>query len=114
MFEYDQHIKIFLELVDEFSIISIDQEQDEDESSNFHEEEEQNPDMKLKNKTTNHKIVQLKNNFIPKCLVPLERLFIKNDVPHKPIIHAKQEDVEKVNIATESEPKNIKLSKLLP
>ena len=68
--------------------------------------------MKFKNKIENHKIVQLENNFIHKGLVPLERLFDKNDAPHKHVIQPKEEDVEEVNIGTKSEPKNIKLYKL--
>ena len=51
----------------------------------------------------------LKHNFIPKGLVPFERIFDKNYVPHKPIIHPKEEDVKEVKFGTQSEPKNIKL-----
>ena len=57
--------------------------------------------------------MQLKNNFIPKLLVPLEKLLDKNDVPHNPMIHPKEEYVEDVNIGIESEPKNTKISNLL-
>ena len=77
----------FLELVDEFYSTCTDQEKDEDESVNCQEEEDTY--MKLRNKVANHKIVQLKNNFIPKGLPPLERLLDKNDVPHKPIVQPK-------------------------
>jgi hypothetical protein len=59
----------------------------------------------------NHKILQLKNNFIPKGLVPLEKLFDRNDVPIKPIVHPKDENVDDCNIGTDEEPKYIKLSK---
>ena len=71
VFEDDQYIKRFIEVVDDFSNVSIDQEQDQAENSSSQQEEEENPYMKLKGKTSKHKIVQLKNNFTPKCLVPL-------------------------------------------
>jgi hypothetical protein len=55
----------------------------------------------------------LKNNFIPKGLVPLEQLFDKNDVPIKPIVLPKDESIEDCNLGTNQEPKCIKLSKYL-
>jgi hypothetical protein len=58
-----------------------------------------------------HKFLQLKNNFIPKGLVPLEQLFDRNDVPIKPTVCPKDDNVEECNIGTEQEPKFIKLSK---
>ena len=61
--------------------------------------------MELKNKIVNHNIVYLKPNFIPKGI----RIFDKNYVPHKPVIHPKEEDVEEVKFGTQSESKNIKL-----
>ena len=69
--------------------------------------------MELKNKIVNPNIVYLKHNFIPKGLVPLERIFDKNYVPHKPVIHPKEEDMEEVSIGTECEAENIKLPKFL-
>jgi hypothetical protein len=38
--------------------------------------------------------VQLKNNIIPKGLVPLEKLFDENDVARNPKITVNDEDVE--------------------
>ena len=58
-------------------------------------------------------IIQLKNNIIPKGLVPLENLFDKSDVAKNPRIDASEEDVEECNIKTEENPKIIKLSKTL-
>jgi hypothetical protein len=58
-----------------------------------------------------HKFLQLKNNFIPKGLVPLEQLFDKNDVHVKPVVLPKDENIEDCNIGTYHEPKYIKLSK---
>ena len=39
-----------------------------------------------KDSIVDHKIVELKGNFIPKGLVPLERLFSKDDTLLKPIL----------------------------
>jgi ribonuclease HI len=74
VFEDDLEIKRFLETVDEFFALHIDQDQDSE--SNPH------ADVFL-NKIANHHIVQLPSNHIPKGLVPLERLFDRNDVAVK-------------------------------
>ena len=58
-------------------------------------------------------IIQLKNNSIPKGLVPLEDLFDKNDVAKNPKVTLNNEEVEDFNIGTDVEPKMIKLSKAL-
>jgi hypothetical protein len=55
----------------------------------------------------------LKNNIIPKGLVPLENIFDENDVARNPKITANDEDVEDCNIGTQENPKIIKLSKTL-
>jgi len=60
-----------------------------------------------------HKVLQLKNNFIPKGLVHLEQLFDRNDVPVTPTILPKDDNIEVCNIGTEKEPKYIKLSKYI-
>jgi len=57
--------------------------------------------------------LQLKNNCIPKGLVPLERLFDNNDVAHQPKMEPNEGEVEHCNIGTEEEPKIIKISKNL-
>jgi hypothetical protein len=41
-----------------------------------------------------HKFLQLKNNFIPKGLVPLEQHFYRNYVLVKPIVLPKDEKYE--------------------
>jgi ribonuclease HI len=74
VFEDDLEIKRFLEAVDEFSALHIDQ--DHDSESNTHD------DVFLE-KIANHHIVQLPSNHIPKGLVPLERIFDNNDVAVK-------------------------------
>jgi hypothetical protein len=71
VFEDDLEIKIFLETVDEFSDLHIDQDQDTEEIPHA--------DIFL-NKIVDHHIVQLPSNHIPKGLVPLEILFDRNDV----------------------------------
>jgi hypothetical protein len=55
----------------------------------------------------------LKNNALPRGLVPLEDLFDFNDVDKKPKIEASGKEVEDCNIGTEENPKMIKLSKSL-
>jgi hypothetical protein len=53
--------------------------------------------------------VQLKNNVIPKGLVPLENHFDNNEVARNPKITANDEDIEDCNIGTQDDPKIIKL-----
>jgi hypothetical protein len=45
-------------------------------------------------------ILQLKNNVLPRGLVPLEDLFDFNDVSKKPKIEARGKEVEDCNIGT--------------
>jgi hypothetical protein len=94
-------IKKFLDSVDEFSALHIDQ--DPDPEGDLH------PNI-FSNKIVNHHIVQFPNNHIPKGLVPLERLFDGNDVAVKEKVSNKEVDVTKCNIDIEEEPKFIKLS----
>jgi ribonuclease HI len=74
LFEDDLEIKRFLEIVEEFTALHIDQ----DPAS----EADPYADEFLKN-IVDHHIVQLPSNHIPKGLVPLERLFDRNDVAVK-------------------------------
>ena len=60
------------------------------------------------------KILNLKNIFLPKGLVPLEDLFDSNDVARKPKMEPLRADIEEVNIGTTANPKLVKLSKALP
>jgi hypothetical protein len=66
---------------------------DEDESVDARSNE-----YPFQNQIAGRDIVQLKNNIIPKGLVPLEKLFDKNDMARNPKIIAKDEDVEDCNI----------------
>ena len=58
-------------------------------------------------------IIQLKNNYIPKGLIPLEDLFDENDVARNPKVIPNNDEVEDYNIGTDVDPKIIKLSKAL-
>ena len=59
-------------------------------------------------------VINLKDNFLPKGLIPLEDLFGSNDVPRKPKMEPSRYDIEECNIGTDENPKLIKLSKSLP
>jgi hypothetical protein len=104
VFEDDIEIKRFLETVDEFSALHIDQ--DPDSGVGPHD------DIFL-SKIVDHHIVQLPSNHIPKGLVPLERLFDRNDVAVKGKVLNEEVDVTECNIGTEKDPKFVKLSSSL-
>ena len=59
-------------------------------------------------------ILNLKNNFLPKGLFPLEDIFDSNDVARKPKMEPLRSNIEECNIGTIQKPKLIKLSKKLP
>jgi hypothetical protein len=111
VFEDDEQIKQFLEMVDEFSETHIDQENQNDPAWIMQEGE--NPE-KFKDKIANHKMLVLKNNQIPKGLIPLERLFDQNDIPLKSTLQPQPEEVEDCNVGTNENPKMVKISKYLP
>jgi ribonuclease HI len=101
VFEDDLELKKFLESVDEFSALHIDQDHDS----------ENNPQADvLLRKISHHHIVQLPSNHIPKGLVPLERLFDGNDVAVKVKGSVDDVDIAEYNIGTEKDPKFVKLS----
>jgi len=100
VFEDDLEIKRFLDTVNEFSSLHIDQ----DLESKIHP----HPDLFL-NKIVDHQIVQLPKNHIPKGLVPLERLFDRNDVAIKGKFPNEDVDVAECNIGTKRNPKFVKL-----
>jgi hypothetical protein len=74
VFEDDLELKNFLEIVDEFYELHNDRDHDLEITPHV--------DVFL-NKISNHHIVQLPSNYIPKGLVPLETLFDGNDVALK-------------------------------
>jgi len=59
-------------------------------------------------------VFQLKDNVIPKGLIPLEELFDQDDVAHKPTLQPIEKGVEDVNIGTTEHAKMVKMSKALP
>jgi hypothetical protein len=100
VFEDDLKLKKFLEFVDEFYALHIDQDHD---SKN-------NPQADvLLRKIAHHHIVHFPRNHIPKGLVPLERLFDTNDVEEKFRGSTDDTEVVEYNIGTEKDPKFVKL-----
>ena len=79
VFEDDMQIKIFLEFSSEFVNTHIDAENDNCENFQDAEEseEEKSSTEKLKGTLGEKDIIQLKNNFIPRGLIPLEIFLIK-------------------------------------
>jgi hypothetical protein len=49
---------------------------------------------KFQDKITNHRMLVLKNNQIPRGLIPLERFFDKDDIPLKCTMCPQPEEVE--------------------
>jgi len=58
-------------------------------------------------------VLQLKNNIIPRGLIPLEEIFDQDDVATKLSLVPTNKGVENVNLRTSKKPKLIKLSKVL-
>jgi ribonuclease HI len=104
VFEDDLELKNFLETVDEFSALHIDQDHDSEITPHA--------DVFL-NKISNHHIVQLPSNHIPKGLVPLEILFDGNDVAVKGKVSIDDVDINECNLGTEKNLKYVKLSSSL-
>ena len=65
------------------------------------------------NEIAGHKIIELKGNFIPKGLVPLERIFSKDDTPFKSAMQSSKENVVNCNIGIEEQPRMVRISKSL-
>jgi len=59
-------------------------------------------------------VIQLKDNFLPTGLTPLEDIFDSNDLPKKPKMQPINAEIEECNIGTIENPKMIKLSRTLP
>ena len=95
IFEDDEHLKSFLQVIDEFSVLQIHENRTKTiENSN------ENDNSDFNSKIANHDIIQLCKNFIPKGLIPLEKLFDQNDVLRNPLSISPQDDIEEVNIGT--------------
>ena len=100
VFEDDVQIKRFLELSGEFVNIKIANENDDCE--NFQDvegcEEESAESSKLNNSLGGKDIIQLKSNYIPRGLIPLEKWFNQNDVARDPKMKPIDDVVEEKNI----------------
>jgi len=59
-------------------------------------------------------VIELKENFLPTSLTPLEDIFDSNDIPRKPKMQTLNATIEDCNIGTTENPKMVKLSKSLP
>ena len=116
VFEDDMQIQRFLELSEEFVNTPIDTKNENDESTQEDEEleEEGNSTEKLKGTLGGKDIIQLKNNFIPRGLIPLENIFDQNDVAKNPKVKPVDDAIEDQNIGTKENPKIVNLSKKLP
>jgi ribonuclease HI len=96
VFKDDCELERFLQSVDEFSALHIDQDPDL--------EGDPRPEEFL-NKIANHQIIQLPNNHISRGLVPLEILFDGNDVPVKGKVSNEDADTIECNIGSQEEPR---------
>lgn len=93
-------------MIGEFQDTEIDQ--DEDEAIDDAEVSD------LKNYVVNQKVFQLKNNIMPRGLVPLEIIFNSNDVAINSEKIPQDEHIQDCNIGTQEEPKLIKLFDRVP
>jgi hypothetical protein len=86
-----------LESIDEFAKMHTDQESQNDPIWIMQEGEDP---QEFHDKITNHQMLVLKNNQIPKGLIPLERLFNQDDIPSKSTLQPQPEEVEDSDIGT--------------
>ena len=93
-----------METIDEFSNISIDQDNENDDL-------EVHVANILQDSIVGHKIIELKTNHLPKGMVPLERLFDDNDVSKKILIQTEEAEVVDCDISPDSNPRMVKLSR---
>jgi ribonuclease HI len=101
VFEDDLELKNFLETIDEFSALHINQDHDPEITPHANV---------FLNKISNHHIVQLPRNHIPKGIVPFEILFDGNDVALKGKVSIDDADITECNVGTVKDTKYIKLS----
>ena len=88
-----------MECMEEFSKLQIDEEQEKTESGQ---------QQFYKNSMVGQHIIELKNNFIPKGLVPLERIFDNNDVFIKSENKTDKNSIVDCNIGTKNDPNMLK------
>lgn len=85
----------------------------EDEFLNSHIDDASD-ENDLEIEATEVEMLQLKDNNIPRGLIPLEELFGHDNVAKKPTMVPTKKGVEDINIGTIDKPKMVKLSKSLP
>ena len=103
MFQDDEEIDDFLQNKGKFKETSIDVENDDGKGNGTDDVQINQMDM-----------LQLKNNIIPKGLIPLEELFDQDDVAQKSSLPPTEKGVEDVNIGSVENLRIAKLSKALP
>ena len=103
IFEDDEHLKSFLQVIDNFSFLQIDED-----STEINENTDGNDTSNFKTQIANHDIIQLSNNFIPKGLIPLEKLFDQM-MSSETLSAFLQKMTEEINIGTDENIKNIKI-----
>jgi hypothetical protein len=69
--------------------------------------------QEFQDKIVNHHMLVLKNNQIPKGLIPLEIIFNHDDIPLKTTLQPQPEEVEDCNIGIEQSPRLVKVSRYL-
>ena len=136
VFESDTQINNFLTLKEEFSSINIDtstmddqQQIDKIEQSISAEKENlilhpttfDDKNLQELKRTdldeiaeAEDEVIELKDNFLPTGLTPLEDLFDSNDISRKPKMQPLNAEIKDYNIGTRENPKMVKLSKALP
>jgi ribonuclease HI len=103
VFANDDQIEDFLQCKNDFECTNIDLENEDENlnSSNFEIDSVNTVDSgELGDDELDADVLQLKSNFLPRGLVPLEDLFDSNDVAKKPKIEAHGQYVEDCNIGT--------------
>jgi hypothetical protein len=99
-----------MQMEEEYANVYIDED-------NFYDQDEDASFVSLPygyvNEIVGKEIIQLKNNIIPKGLVPIEKLFDANDVAKNPKVTPNDSKFHDFNIGTDKEPKFFKLSKSL-
>ena len=97
-------MKSFLQVVDQFSVLEIDEDRSE-----INENASENDTSDFSSKIVDHDIIQLSNDFIPKGLTPLEKLFDQNDVLRNIESISSEEDIEEINNGTNDHVKSIRI-----
>ena len=88
-------------MIDEFAATQVDQE---NQNLELPEVLEELPHENLMNNIAGHKVLQLKSNFIPRGLIPLEQIFDRNDIPVRPTVKPEPANTHQYNLGTEENP----------